>query len=374
MQYQNTDEFLELLEVYKAIPDKKYALEIGSLTGETLRYWLDWGTPGMEFVSVDWVVPPSDGRYAEQTHGHEIIWPQWAKDRQIGLTVINADSTKPETVGRVKSIVPYLDFLFIDGGHDYQTVMRDFSNYSPLVRPGGIISFHDVAGIADVKRAWDVIKAGLEFREIVQPGGWGIGVLAQNRRPKSTLTVITPCSRPENLARIRPTLEAGGKFFNVRWMIVVDGKAPPACQAADGLGEIFCHHDPRSVAGKGQINFALDRIQDGWVWVLDDDNVAHRDFFPRLWQMMEAHPHAGAFIFPQKTRTGQRGAAPGMVRETLIDQAQYVVDRKLIGDARFLMKYTADGEFIERLFRRNENAFHFGAETICYHNWLRQNL
>ena len=37
---------------------------------------------------------------------------------------------------------PY-DFLFIDAGHRYHEVKADFENYSPMVRKGGMIAFHD---------------------------------------------------------------------------------------------------------------------------------------------------------------------------------------------------------------------------------------
>ncbi len=35
------------------------------------------------------------------------------------------------------------DFLFIDAGHDYADVEADYRDYGPMVRPGGIIAFHD---------------------------------------------------------------------------------------------------------------------------------------------------------------------------------------------------------------------------------------
>jgi predicted O-methyltransferase YrrM len=37
-----------------------------------------------------------------------------------------------------------VDVLFIDGDHRYEGVSRDFALYSPLVRPGGLIAFHDI--------------------------------------------------------------------------------------------------------------------------------------------------------------------------------------------------------------------------------------
>jgi hypothetical protein len=36
-----------------------------------------------------------------------------------------------------------LDFVFIDGDHSYQQVLKDLRNYYPKVKPGGIFSGHD---------------------------------------------------------------------------------------------------------------------------------------------------------------------------------------------------------------------------------------
>lgn len=38
-----------------------------------------------------------------------------------------------------------VDLLFIDGDHQYASVLTDWLLYSPLVRPGGLVAFHDVA-------------------------------------------------------------------------------------------------------------------------------------------------------------------------------------------------------------------------------------
>jgi predicted O-methyltransferase YrrM len=36
-----------------------------------------------------------------------------------------------------------IDFLLIDGDHDYDPVKRDWEDWSPHVRPGGKVAFHD---------------------------------------------------------------------------------------------------------------------------------------------------------------------------------------------------------------------------------------
>jgi predicted O-methyltransferase YrrM len=37
-----------------------------------------------------------------------------------------------------------IDLLFIDGAHEYDAVLQDYDQWSPLLRPGGMIAFHDV--------------------------------------------------------------------------------------------------------------------------------------------------------------------------------------------------------------------------------------
>lgn len=40
-----------------------------------------------------------------------------------------------------------IDLLFIDGNHDYDSVLRDYQQWSPLVKVGGYIAFHDVGAV-----------------------------------------------------------------------------------------------------------------------------------------------------------------------------------------------------------------------------------
>lgn len=44
----------------------------------------------------------------------------------------------------VKEIKEDLDFIYIDGNHDYEYVIKELELYSPKVKAGGIISGHDI--------------------------------------------------------------------------------------------------------------------------------------------------------------------------------------------------------------------------------------
>lgn len=55
---------------------------------------------------------------------------------------------------------PY-DFLMIDAGHTYSDVDQDYVNYSPLVRAGGLIAFHDACrrpGYVDEVQVWRYLE------------------------------------------------------------------------------------------------------------------------------------------------------------------------------------------------------------------------
>jgi len=55
-----------------------------------------------------------------------------------------------------------IDFLFIDGSHYFRDVRADFFGWSPWVRSGGIVAFHDYPMLSGPRRTVD---------EIVRPSG-----------------------------------------------------------------------------------------------------------------------------------------------------------------------------------------------------------
>ena len=53
-----------------------------------------------------------------------------------------------------------IDLLFIDGGHTYKDVLTDYEAWSPFVRVGGVMAFHD-ANQADVGRVISSLPASV---------------------------------------------------------------------------------------------------------------------------------------------------------------------------------------------------------------------
>jgi hypothetical protein len=93
--------------------------------------------------------------------GHDFLEFKKFMDPQNNISLIAQRSTDPRALGELKALMQAkhkesIDILFIDGAHDYKTVMEDFYTFAPLVGVGGYIVFddyNDYVYSGDVKRA-----------------------------------------------------------------------------------------------------------------------------------------------------------------------------------------------------------------------------
>ena len=176
---QVLEEITSLLEDVKKLNPKR-VLEIGTCKGGTLYLWTRVARPDASIVSIDLPGGQFGGGYSRL---RTPIYRRFAR-RQQRLHLVRADSHQIDTLEQVKQLFggSEIDFLFIDGDHSYAGVKRDWEMYSTLVRKGGIIAFHDVAGNygeTQAKRCWDEIKDNYPHREyMVHPERlYGIGVI-----------------------------------------------------------------------------------------------------------------------------------------------------------------------------------------------------
>jgi len=68
----------------------------------------------------------------------------------IDASILRGNSHKQETLAVLKEQLGcrMIDFLHIDGDHSAAGSWSDWEMYSPLVRPGGIVAFHDIRASA----------------------------------------------------------------------------------------------------------------------------------------------------------------------------------------------------------------------------------
>lgn len=162
-------------------------VEIGTARGGTLYAWCELAEPDAVLVSIDLPGGPFGGGYAESEipRLHSL-----AKPGQT-LHLLRRDSHVLSTQSEVATLLGRrrIDFLLIDADHSYEGVKRDFELYSPFVRRGGLIAFHDILPHptlpeCEVDRLWRELKPRHRYVEFFEPeddrgwGQWGgIGVL-----------------------------------------------------------------------------------------------------------------------------------------------------------------------------------------------------
>jgi hypothetical protein len=183
---QNLQEFENLLAEFSNL-DVNCFIEIGSLYGWTLQHFIHYANEGSTAISIDLpvrkFVGPGDWRVQKQEDNYKNVWPVWAKQKKCKLYLIPDESQKAETQETVNDILKgrNIDFLFIDGNHTYSGVKMDFEIYSKLVRPGGIIAFHDIGENEEggVYNLWQELKGKYKHKEFLLEKNKekGIGVL-----------------------------------------------------------------------------------------------------------------------------------------------------------------------------------------------------
>ena len=162
-------EDLRILLPIVAQIEPKNILEIGTWKGYSAETWIKAFNPVQFFTLekdsaniLDYIIPI--GRIPELN-----FW-------------YNTDSHEQKTLDRLKIDILKIDFLFIDGDHSLKGVEQDFKMYSPLVRKGGIIAFHDSCYHADeteeVDLFWKEIKKEYPYVEIrAGKNSTGIGLI-----------------------------------------------------------------------------------------------------------------------------------------------------------------------------------------------------
>lgn len=166
---QNPEEIETLYRRVLALKPRR-VLEIGTARGGTLYLWTQAAAPDATLISLDLPGGAFGGAYPAWRIP---FYGAFAREKQT-MHLLQEDSHLAQTSQKVKDLLQgaSLDFLFIDGDHTYEGVKADFETYAPLVRPGGLVAFHDildrpqVAGL-EVHRFWAELKKRYPATEII---------------------------------------------------------------------------------------------------------------------------------------------------------------------------------------------------------------
>lgn len=127
----------------EAIPENGLYLEVGVHKGTSLAFARAVTKPSVSIWGID---------------KEDTIDRDWFLGKQPEVNFYHSSSNEA-----VKNWDKPIDVLFIDGDHSYEGCLDDWNNFSPFVKKGGIVFFHDC----------DATSPGVEqvFKKIKK--GWG---------------------------------------------------------------------------------------------------------------------------------------------------------------------------------------------------------
>lgn len=134
-------ELWQLLEIVQRL-EPQYILEIGVHRGYLCKTWRE-AFPEAGVVGIE-----KDISELEFTD----FW------------LIDGDSKDPHVRERARKVGEY-DLVFIDGDHTFEGAKADWNAYANLVRPGGIVAFHDTrrvgeqwVGKVETRKLFDLLR------------------------------------------------------------------------------------------------------------------------------------------------------------------------------------------------------------------------
>jgi hypothetical protein len=178
------------------------------------------------------------------------------------------------------------------------------------------------------------------------------------------LNIITPCSRPQNLLTISKSINIPEE--NYRWIIVFDSDKIPDEYIIPENCETYAHKDSESISGNAQRNFAIDMVEEGYVYFNDDDTIIHFDLWENINNLKED------FIsFDQENQDKTFRLKGDNIALHRVDSHNFITSRQLVGNTRFdLKKYDADGYFAVECFGKAKTKSYI-PKVLSTYNSLR---
>lgn len=141
-----------LYNVAKNCLGKGVIVEIGSWKGRS-TIWLGKGSKAGSGVTVYAIDPHVGSPVHRQMYGKVRTFEEFKKNvkmANVDDVVVSIVKTSEEAEKDWNN--QPIEFLWIDGNHEYEFVKLDFDKWSPYLTDGGIIAFHDTVHSPEVRR------------------------------------------------------------------------------------------------------------------------------------------------------------------------------------------------------------------------------
>jgi predicted O-methyltransferase YrrM len=159
----------KLFELAQRLPPNSFAVEIGSYLGASACFIAAGLNASSKLICIDtWM---NDA----MTEGKRDTKEEFGRNtEQYKHKIITIRGYSYEVVCKVRNITSKIDLLFIDGDHSYEGVKTDWDLYSPLLKSGSCVVFHDYGWAEGVIRVVEEdVKPMLESFDSLPNMFWG---------------------------------------------------------------------------------------------------------------------------------------------------------------------------------------------------------
>ncbi len=151
--HMTTTEKLALFGIIKKFNKPIIAAEIGSYLGASACFICKALKPNSKLICIDtW---ENDAmQYGNDIDGEKRDTYQEFINNTLDFSssIIEMRGWSNQVSDKVQNIYKNLNFLFIDGDHNYEGVKQDWALYKPMLKKGSIVAFHDTGWAEGVKK------------------------------------------------------------------------------------------------------------------------------------------------------------------------------------------------------------------------------
>lgn len=193
--------------------------------------------------------------------------------------------------------------------------------------------------------------------------------------------ILTRCTRFNNLSAIRDSVL--NNDYDVAWHILFDTrqlKEIPVTLLQDLQDDRVKLH---FLEGSGNDYLypqcsELGATLDGWVYLMDDDNIIQEDFYLRMVESIKENPNKKIFIVSQKvdgkdfTGLDIRVASAENTKYQGVDVGQILFHDSVFKEYQFTGHYAGDGFLIDKIYGDKPDIFFWVDEVLSYYNYFEK--
>ncbi len=283
-----------------------------------------------------------------------------------------------------KSNVKY-DIIIEDSTHIFEDQIRFIKNSIDYLNPGAILVIEDIfrsrdeedyrQELKDFEKYFSEITFITTEHENRYSPGWDndkLLVLKRNevkvqRSGQSKIFIVTPSRRPFNLEFIANTVPQ-----ECEWVVVFDKTVKNEHNIPNATviksNETGFWGNPNRNIGLEYIKNNLNPSDNDWIYILDDDNVIH----PNWWNTIQSHLNSqdAVITWGQVWANEEPRTEPtDTPKIATIDTSQYMVRWSVAKDLRFEHIYEADGIYAEEAAK--QGSVKKLDQYLGYYNFLR---